>query len=73
MLQQKEYQEIIRTYEDSKMSEYEEWFWENVNCELRDQSSWLPGIRLQSKAKNYAVVALKSKIVFRVPFIYRER
>ena len=70
MLKQKEFDLILADFKRNNMKCYEEWFNENVNCEIKDETNgqWRKGIKLHSRSKKYAVIVIKgfNGIVFRV-------
>ena len=72
MLKQKEYNSIMKQFQNSNMQGYEAWFQKNANVELKDLTSkkekWDKAIRLQSKSKNHVVIAVEWGVVFRVRF-----
>lgn len=70
MLKQKEFDLIVTDLRKDNMNSYEEWFNENANCEVKDETinGWRKGIRLHSSSKKHAIIVIEGfdGVVFRV-------
>lgn len=70
MLKQKEYDFLMKKFEQNNMEGYEEWFNQNINSEIKDETKgeakWIKGIRLQNSAMNHVLIAVKYGIVLKV-------